>query len=241
MPRNRKTFRKKFREKPNSMKSEQFLLKSVEPRNENQKLYLESIRKNRVTFGLGPAGCGKTFCAIGASIVELARGRVEKIIITRPVVESGENLGYLPGSFEQKLAPYLTPCYDEMQYFLPEETLGQLKRDKRIEVVPFAYMRGRTFKNAIIVADELQNATEDQIYMLITRIGSESTLILDGDPAQSDLPEKVQGGLSFWSKLLEGVPHVNTVTFTKDDIVRDKVVSDIVGRYEAWKSGNYKL
>jgi len=211
------------------------LQNTLQPRNENQKLYLDSIHANRVTFGLGPAGVGKTLVAIGAAITELARGRIDKIIITRPVVESGENLGFLPGSYEQKLAPYMMPCYNELENFISSDVLFALKQDKRIEVVPFAYMRGLTFKNSLIVADELQNATQEQIYMLLTRLGNQSTLVLDGDPEQSDLPYRSKGGLVFWAKLLEGVPAVNSIWFNKNDVVRDKVVSDIVGRYEEYK------
>ena len=213
---------------------------SINPRNKNQQLYLESIQKNKVTFGIGSAGTGKTHVSIGCAILALLEGKVEKVIITRPVVEAGEKLGFLPGSFENKLLPYLVPCYEELEYFASKESIASLKYDKKIEIVPLAFTRGRNFKDCFIVFDEAQNATEEQIFMLLTRLGSNSTCVIEGDPMQSDLPNSVQGGLAFWSTLLEGVPDVDTVVFSKSDIVREKVVGDIVGRYELYKDSKEK-
>lgn len=217
-------------------------IQPIKPRNLNQDKLLNSIKNNKIVFAIGSPGTGKTFCAMGAAIHALVNGQTDKIIIIRPIVESGEKLGFLPGSFEEKIAPYLVPCFEELQSFVSPATFALMQKNHQIEVLPLAYARGRNLKDCYCVLDEAQNATEEQIFMLLTRFtssdenGTRTKMIIDGDGSQSDLPERLQGGLEFWANLLESMDDVAVIRFTEKDIVRDPIVRAIVERYNQHKT-----
>lgn len=204
----------------------------LKPRTINQKDYIRTVAENTVTFCQGVPGSGKTHIAIGMALEYIIDFKIEKIVITRPVVEAGEKLGYLPGTAEEKLHPYLLPLFDEINYFLQMQSYTKLKVGRKIEVVPLGLMRGRSFHNAFIVADECQNASYEQLKMLLTRIGMNSKMVLTGDIAQSDLDKRQQGGfLELINKLydLEGVGSCKLET---SDIVRNPIIGSIVNRLE---------
>jgi len=202
--------------------------KQLVPKTKNQAILLDEIRKNLIVFAIGPAGSGKSHISVGSAIEHVYNKWVEKIIITRPVVESGENLGFLPGSFQDKISPYLRPVLDEKNEFWSDKSHVQ----PEIEIVPFAYMRGRTFKNTFIIADELQNATEDQIKMLLTRFGEGSKMVITGDLTQSDLPPRQRGGLERIINKLYNVDLVSIVKLGREDIVRHELVGRILERLD---------
>lgn len=200
--------------------------------NEAQKRYINAIRTQTITFASGPAGVGKTWLAGALAAEQLTGRKIEKIIITRPAVEAGEKLGFLPGEIEEKYAPYLAPFRDVL-----DERLGKsfvelaLKRGK-IEAAPFAYMRGRTFKNALVILDEAQNTTREQMFMALTRLGEESRMVITGDGSQVDLKPGVRSGLAEAEHALTGIEGVAVLRFDRDDIVRHPVVGRIVAAYE---------
>lgn len=206
----------------------------LKPRSINQKDYIRTVAENDITFCQGVPGSGKTHIAIGMALEYLIEDKVEKIVITRPVVEAGERLGFLPGTAEEKLHPYLLPLYDEINYFLQMQHYTKLKVGRRIEVVPLGLMRGRSFHNAFVVADECQNASYDQLKMLLTRIGIDSKMILTGDVAQSDLQRPLQGGFIKLINVLEGISGIGIARLEASDIVRNPIIADIIDRLEEY-------
>jgi phosphate starvation-inducible PhoH-like protein len=208
----------------------------LKPRTDNQKEYIRTLAENTVTFCQGVAGSGKTHIAIGMAIEYLLEDKVKKIIITRPVVESGEKIGYLPGTAEEKLHPYLLPLLDEVNYFIPSSYYTSLKTNNKIEIVPLGLMRGRNFHNAFIVADECQNASYDQLKMLLTRIGRESKMILTGDTSQSDLHRHMQGGFYDMISALEGTDGIGVSRLDHSDIVRNPIIGKIISRLDNYEN-----
>ncbi len=204
----------------------------LKPRTINQKDYIRTVAENTVTFCQGVPGSGKTHIAIGMALEYITDFKVEKIVITRPVVEAGEKLGYLPGTAEEKLHPYLLPLFDEINYFLQMQSYTKLKVSRKIEVVPLGLMRGRSFHNAFIVADECQNASYEQLKMLLTRIGMNSKMVLTGDIAQSDLDKRQQGGFLELINSLYDLQGVGACKLETSDIVRNPIIGSIVDRLE---------
>ena len=208
----------------------------LKPRTENQKLFIRSIVENDIVFCQGVAGSGKTHIAIGMALEWLLDDKIDKIVITRPVIEAGEKLGFLPGTAEEKLHPYLMPILDEINYFIDMASYAQLKNDNQIEVVPLALMRGRSFHNAFIVADECQNASYEQLKMLLTRIGMDSKMILTGDTAQSDLQHHYRGGFRDLIDTLSGIEGIGFSKLNEVDIVRNPIIAAIVKRLSSYEN-----
>lgn len=208
----------------------------LKPRTINQKNYIRAVAENTITFCQGVPGSGKTHIAIGMALEYLIEDKVDKIVITRPVVEAGERLGFLPGSAEDKLHPYLLPLFDEINYFLEMQHYAKLKVGKRIEVVPLGLMRGRSFHNSFIVADECQNASYDQLKMLLTRIGMDSKMVLTGDVAQSDLEYNRQGGFLRLMQVLSGVEGLGIAELESTDIVRNEIISRVISRLDEYEN-----
>lgn len=204
----------------------------LKPKTENQKEYIRTVAENTITFCQGVAGSGKTHIAIGMALEYLLDDKVKKIIITRPVVESGEKIGYLPGTAEEKLHPYLLPVLDEICYFVPMSHYASLKLNNKIEIVPLGLMRGRNFHNSFIVADECQNASYDQLKMLLTRIGNDSKMVLTGDISQSDLNRNMRGGFLDLIKGLEGIEGIGISQLFNSDIIRNPIIGKILSRLE---------
>ena len=206
--------------------------KSIVPKNINQKKYLKFINKNEIVFGIGPAGTGKTYLAVAAALKELQDKNVEKIILTRPAVEAGEALGFLPGDLQEKLLPYLRPLYDAMYDMLgAEETMKLIERNV-IEIAPLAYMRGRTLANAFVILDEAQNTTDEQMMMFLTRLGENSRMIITGDITQVDLPRNKKSGLKTAMKILEDIEGIKLFYFESSDVVRHHLVTKIIEAYQ---------
>lgn len=203
----------------------------VEPRTENQARYLEAIERNTVTFAIGPAGSGKSFLAVAMAVAYLKKGTYRRIVLCRPAVEAGENLGFLPGDMTQKIDPYLRPLHDALHALLPRLQLERYLEEGVVEILPLAYMRGRTLDHAVIILDEAQNTTDGQMKMALTRLGRSSKMIVTGDITQIDLPPKVPSGLVKARRILSGIDGIGFVHLSKADIVRHKVVSDIVRAY----------
>ncbi len=206
--------------------------RAVEPRGQNQRRYLEAIEENALTFGSGPAGTGKTFLAVVAAVRALRDGACRRLIITRPVVEAGERLGFLPGDVQAKLNPYMRPVYDALFDLVGFEDVARLEQAGVIEIAPLAYMRGRTLANAFVILDEAQNTTVSQMKMFLTRMGEGSTVVVTGDPNQSDLPDSTKNGLIDAIRLLRGFAGIGFAEFTASDIVRHPLVEQIVRAYE---------
>tara|TARA_R100000005_G_C4985339_1_gene193843 strand:+ start:125 stop:826 length:702 start_codon:yes stop_codon:yes gene_type:complete len=202
--------------------------KRVVARSPNQKEVLRSIKENDLTFCAGPAGSGKTHLSVGAAIEYFLRGDVERIVVTRPIVQAGERIGFLPGTAEQKLDPYLYPVFDEFRHFMSYEEISTLKNKRELEVVPLALMRGRNFHNAFIIGDEMQNATYDQMKMLITRMGMGSKMFISGDLSQSDLSLSDQGAFEFCLERLDEVEGVGVSYLLKKDIVRNPLIPRVL-------------
>jgi len=202
--------------------------KFIKVKNINQFKYLETIVDSTITFGVGPAGTGKTFLAVASAVKMYSENRIKKIVLTRPAVEAGERLGYLPGDLSQKIDPYLVPLFDSLEYFFGNETLQYLIEKRNIEIVPLAYMRGRTLNDACIILDEAQNATISQIKMFLTRLGENSKMIITGDETQIDLNNKTFSGLKKTRKTLSSIEEVSVLEFENTDIVRNKIVSKIL-------------
>jgi len=202
--------------------------KFIKVKNLNQFKYLEIIDNSTITFGIGPAGTGKTFLAVASAVRMYAENKIKKIVLTRPAVEAGERLGYLPGDLSQKIDPYLVPLFDSLEYFFGNETLKYLIDKRNIEIVPLAYMRGRTLNDACIILDEAQNATISQIKMFLTRLGENSKMIITGDETQIDLNNKTFSGLRKTRKTLSKIEEVSVLEFENKDIVRNKIVSKIL-------------
>ena len=202
--------------------------KNIKIKNLNQLKYLETIEKSIITFGIGPAGTGKTFLAVASAVKMYSEKLIKKIVLTRPAVEAGERLGYLPGDLSQKIDPYLVPLFDSLEYFLGNETLQYLIEKRNIEIVPLAYMRGRTLNDACIILDEAQNAKVSQIKMFLTRLGENSKMIITGDESQIDLINKDFSGLKKTRKSISNIDEISVVEFQNTDIVRNKIVSKIL-------------
>ena len=212
----------------------------LKPRSENQKEYIRTVAENSITFCQGVAGSGKSHIAIGMAIEYLLDNKVKKIIITRPVVESGEKIGYLPGTAEEKLHPYLLPLIDEINHFISTAQYTSLKLNNRIEVVPLGLMRGRNFHDSFIVADECQNASYEQLKMLITRLGNNSKMVLTGDVSQSDLNRHLQGGFYTLTHVLQGLENIGLATLDCSDIVRNPIIGKILNRLDQYESTDSK-
>ena len=202
--------------------------KSIKVKNINQFKYMEIISNSTVTFGIGPAGTGKTFLAVASAVKLYAENKIRKIVLTRPAVEAGERLGYLPGDLSQKIDPYLVPLFDALEHFFGNEKLGYLIEKRNIEIVPLAYMRGRTLDNACIILDEAQNATSNQIKMFLTRLGENSKIIITGDETQIDLYKKDYSGLRKTRKKISNIDEISVMEFQNSDIVRNPIVSKIL-------------
>ena len=202
--------------------------KSIKVKNINQYKYMDLIQNSTITFGIGPAGTGKTFLAVAAAGKMYSDQKIKKIVLTRPAVEAGERLGYLPGDLSQKIDPYLVPLFDSLEYFFGNETLAYLLEKRNIEIVPLAYMRGRTLNNACIILDEAQNATISQIKMFLTRLGENSKIIITGDESQVDLYSKDNSGLKKTRKILSKIEEITVMEFQNTDIVRNPIVSKIL-------------
>jgi len=207
--------------------------KTVEPRTEVQKTYVKGLFHNELAFGIGPAGTGKTYLAVAVGVSMFLQGRVDKIILSRPAVEAGERLGFLPGTEKDKMDPYMRPLYDALNDFLPGKQMAKLVEDNRIEIAPLAFMRGRTLSNAFVVLDEAQNATTMQMKMFLTRLGQGSRMVITGDRSQVDLPRGTTSGLRDAEAILRGVEGVNFTYFTSKDVVRHPLVARIIEAYEA--------
>ncbi len=212
--------------------------KVICPRTANQHVYINAMREHDMVIGIGPAGTGKTFLAVAYAIGELQAGRVTKIVLTRPVVEAGEKLGFLPGDFYEKVHPYLRPLYDAFFTIVGPDRFRLLKEDEIIEIVPLAYMRGRTLEQALIILDEAQNTTPEQMKMFLTRMGSHSKVIINGDLTQIDLENKKRSGLVKVESILKNVEGISFVRFTGEDVVRHKLVQRILAAYEIYEKNN---
>ncbi|MGJ8586679.1 MAG: PhoH family protein [Yoonia sp.] len=207
--------------------------KLVEPRTDAQKAYVKALFNNELAFGIGPAGTGKTYLAVAVGVNMLISGHVDKIILSRPAVEAGEKLGYLPGDMKDKVDPYMQPLYDALNDFLPGKQSAKMMEEKVIEIAPLAFMRGRTLSNAFVVLDEAQNATTMQMKMFLTRLGEGSRMVITGDRTQIDLPRGVNSGLWDAERLLKNIPKISFNYFTSKDVVRHPLVAAIIEAYEA--------
>src|SRR5258706_11277940 len=205
---------------------------NVTPKTAGQKRYVEAIRSHDVTFGLGPAGTGKTYLAVAMAVAALRDQKVSRIILTRPAVEAGEALGFLPGDLYEKIAPYLRPLHDALYDMLPAEEVQKNTERAIIEIAPLAYMRGRTLNNAFVILDETQNSTTEQMFMFLTRLGHNSKAVVTGDPTQIDLPGHKQSGLLEAHRALREIEGIAMVEFTRRDVVRHPLVQRIIGAYE---------
>jgi phosphate starvation-inducible protein PhoH and related proteins len=208
--------------------------KTIRPKTVNQKKYVDAIDLNTITFGIGPAGSGKTYLAMAKAIQALQAKQVNRIILTRPAVEAGEHLGFLPGSLNEKIDPYLRPLFDALHDMIDQDAIPRLMSTGVIEVAPLAYMRGRTLNDAFIILDEAQNTTPEQMKMFLTRLGFGSKMIITGDTTQVDLPNHAKSGLKVVQDILVDIPDISFMHLTAEDVVRNRLVGDIVTAYGAW-------
>ena len=205
--------------------------KTIRPKTSNQKKYVDAIDKHTVTFGIGPAGTGKTYLAMAKDVQALQAKQVNRIILTRPAVEAGERLGFLPGTLHEKIDPYLRPLFDALHDMLDPEAIPRLMASGTIEVAPLAYMRGRTLNDSFIILDEAQNTSPEQMKMFLTRLGFSSKMVVTGDITQIDLPTHQESGLSIVRDILEGIDDISFMDLTSEDVVRHRLVSEIVDAY----------
>lgn len=206
--------------------------KPVKPKTIGQKKYVEAIRQNTITLGAGPAGTGKTYLAVAMAVTAFRAKEVNRIILTRPAVEAGEKLGFLPGDLQQKVDPYLRPLYDALFDMLGAEAFARYQERGSIEVAPLAYMRGRTLDDSFIILDEAQNTTKEQMKMFLTRLGFNSKMVVTGDVTQIDLPDGKKSGLLEAMKILKNIPDISVCRFTEKDVVRHRLVQEIIKAYE---------
>jgi phosphate starvation-inducible PhoH-like protein len=208
--------------------------RTIRPKTLNQKRYVDAIDSHTIVFGIGPAGTGKTYLAMAKAVQALQTKQANRIILTRPAVEAGERLGYLPGTLSEKIDPYLRPLYDALHDMVDPESIPRLMAAGTIEVAPLAYMRGRTLNDAFVILDEAQNTTAEQMKMFLTRLGFGSKIVVTGDVTQVDLPGGAQSGLRIVREILDGVEDVHFANLTSSDVVRHRLVGDIVDAYERW-------
>ena len=238
---NTKEFEVKNKVKPNTNELQEIILFKkndfIKPRTVTQLEYVKKIKENDIVFAIGPAGTGKTYLSVAFAVAALKSKEISKIVLARPAVEAGESLGFLPGDLSEKIDPYLRPLYDALEDMLPNDKLRTYMEKNTIEVVPLAYMRGRTLNNAFIILDEAQNATTTQMKMFLTRIGANSKAIINGDITQIDLPKKDMSGLIEIQDILKGIEGIGFVYFNKTDVVRHKLVMDIIDAYEKMNNG----
>ena len=220
------------RKKRTSTEHPKRIKKRVVARGQNQKHVLRSINANHITLCAGPAGSGKTHLSVGAAIEYFQKGLVEKIVITRPIVQAGERIGFLPGTAEQKLDPYLYPVFDELAHFLSHADITALKNERKVEIVPLALMRGRNFHKAFIIGDEMQNATHEQMRMFITRMGMESKLVISGDLTQSDLPKDKRGAFQYCLDRLRNTEGIGVCNLFNEDIVRNPIIPIVLEKLD---------
>ncbi|MFN8016069.1 MAG: PhoH family protein [Acidimicrobiia bacterium] len=208
--------------------------KSIHPKTQGQREYVEAIENNTITFGIGPAGTGKSYLAVASAVAELQAKKIQRIILTRPAVEAGEHLGFLPGDLLAKVDPYLRPLYDAIFDIVGTDSFSRFQERGVIEVAPLAYMRGRTLNDSFVILDEAQNTSPEQMKMFLTRLGFGSKMVVTGDLTQVDLPSQKKSGLRIVRSILEGIDSVAFCDFTKKDVVRHRVVQDIVDAYDKW-------
>ena len=206
--------------------------KEIAPKTTNQRLYVDAIRDHDLTFGIGPAGTGKTYLAMAMAVADLFRGKYSRIILTRPAVEAGEKLGFLPGDLAEKVNPYLRPLYDALHDMVSLEKAQTMIERGTIEVAPLAFMRGRTLNDSFVILDEAQNTTNEQMKMFLTRLGYGSKAVVTGDVTQIDLPEGKSSGLKHAAAILAGIPGIRFISFNERDVVRHRLVQDIILAYE---------
>ena len=214
--------------------------RTIRPKTLNQKKYVDAIDKHTIVFGIGPAGTGKTYLAMAKAVQALQAKEITRIILTRPAVEAGERLGYLPGTLSEKIDPYLRPLYDALHDMLDPETIPKLMTSGTIEIAPLAYMRGRTLQDAFIILDEAQNTTPEQMKMFLTRLGFGSKIVVTGDVSQVDLPSGQKSGLRVVRDILSDVKDIHFTTLTAQDVVRHKLVGRIVAAYDAYEDGSFE-
>lgn len=208
--------------------------KPIVPRSENQKLLVEAYEKDDMLFAVGPAGSGKTYVSIALAVRALKNKEIRRIILSRPAVEAGEKLGFLPGDMKEKIDPYLQPLYDALQDMIPAQKLQEYMEQNVIQIAPLAFMRGRTLNDAVVILDEAQNTTTQQMKMFLTRLGQNSKMIITGDMTQVDLPRAVRSGLAEATQVLDGVKGISVVRMNDKDIVRHRLVTRIVNAYDAY-------
>ena len=208
--------------------------RTIRPKSLGQKAYTDAIEESTITFGIGPAGTGKTYLAMAKAVVALNTRKASKIILTRPAVEAGESLGFLPGSLTDKIDPYLRPLYDAMYEMLDPDSIPRLMAAGTVEVAPLAYMRGRTLNDAFVILDEAQNTTPEQMKMFLTRLGFGSTMVVTGDVTQVDLPGRTTSGLILVRRILRDIPGIAFCELSSADVVRHRLVSDIIDAYARW-------
>jgi phosphate starvation-inducible PhoH-like protein len=204
----------------------------VFPRSANQADYINAMRESEINFAVGPAGTGKTYLAIASALAMVLGKKIRKLVLTRPVVESGENLGFLPGDLEQKINPYLRPLYDAMESLVPYEVIARLEDNHVIEIAPLAYMRGRSFNDAFIILDEAQNTTKEQMKMFLTRLGNHARAVITGDVTQIDLPKHVGSGLLHAVSILDNIEGIKITKMNADDVVRNPLIKKIINAYD---------
>ncbi|MGB1778429.1 MAG: PhoH family protein [Longimicrobiales bacterium] len=209
----------------------------IVPKSDGQRTYIRAIQSNDVVIGIGPAGTGKTYLAVAAAVDSLYKKRVKRIILARPAVEAGENLGFLPGDLQEKVDPYLRPLYDALEDMMPHERVSRALEDSTIEIAPLAYMRGRTLSDAFVILDEAQNATRAQMKMFLTRLGLNSRVVITGDKTQIDLPNKADSGLLEVEEILGAIDGIEVVYLDGKDVIRHRLVKDIIKAYERGGDG----
>jgi len=213
--------------------------RTIRPKTANQKIYVDAIEENTITFGIGPAGTGKTYLAMAKAVAALQAKQVNRIILSRPAVEAGEKLGFLPGTLNEKIDPYLRPLFDALHDMIDGDSIPRLIQSGIIEVAPLAFMRGRTLNDAFVILDEAQNTTPEQMKMFLTRLGFGSKMVITGDITQNDLPHGQRSGLQVIRSILDGVADIAFMDLTAEDVVRHRLIGDIVKAYDAYDAAKH--